>query len=116
MKQIIISIAISFSAIVATAQTYGHQKSANYEAANWTTWLLDNSQQITLSTPPSAAQSIDELQSLKQGINKLDEKKIAQIKYWDAGAPVYRWNQIAIDLLNQKFDVQLRMPASWMNI
>ena len=116
MKQIILSIVISLTAIVASTEMHAQSKPANYEAANWKTWLLDNPQQITVIAPPAAAQSKAELQSLKQGMNNLDEKKLAQIKYWDAGAPAYRWNQIVIDLLNQKFDVQLRMPASWMNI
>ena len=116
MKQIILSIVISLTAIVASTEMHAQSKPANYEAANWKTWLLDNPQQITVIAPPAAAQSKAELQSLKQGMNNLDEKKLVQIKYWDAGAPAYRWNQIVIDLLNQKFDVQLRMPASWMNI
>ncbi len=116
MKQIILSIVISLTAIVATAQMDVSHQSANYEAANWNTWLLDNPQQIMIAAAPSVAQSKAELQSVKQRINNLNEKKLAEIKYWDAGAPAYRWNQIVIQMLAQKFDVQLRMPASWMNI
>src|SRR5258706_12217713 len=123
MKQIILSIAISLTAIVATAQTavsYQHVNlpagQAGYEAANWKTWLLDNPQQITAIAPPTAAQSKAELQIIKQGMTKLDEKKIEQIKYWNAGAPSYRWNQIILGLVDQKPEIQLRMPASWMNI
>ena len=80
-------------------------QSANYEAANWKTWLLDNPQQITVVAPPAAAQSKAELQSIKQGIAKLDEKKLTEIKYWDAGAPSYRWNQIVLGLISQKHEV-----------
>lgn len=116
MKQIILSLAITLTVIVATAQMVVSHHSANYEAASWNTWLLDNPQQIMIAAAPSVAQSKTELQTIKQRINNLDEKKLAKIKYWDAGAPAYRWNQIVIQLLAQKFDVQLRMPASWMNI
>lgn len=112
MKQIIFSIATVFALMVANAQT----KHVNYKAANWKIWLLDSAQQITIAAPPTAVQTQVELQTIKQRINKLDEKKLATIKYWNAGAPSYRWNQIVIDLLNQKFDVQLRMPAAWMNV
>ena len=94
MKQFILSIMITLTAMVATAQ--------NYEAANWKTWLLDNPQQITIIAPPAAVQSKAELQLIKQQMVKLDEKKLAEIKYWNAGSPSYRWNQIAPKLIDQK--------------
>ena len=116
MKQIILSIVISLAAIAAVAQTDVLHQSVSYEAANWNTWLLDNPEQIRIAAPPDAVKSKAELQFIKQKLNNPDEKKLAAIKYWDAGAPAYRWNQIVIELLAQKLDVQLRMPASWMNI
>ena len=116
MKQTIFSFLISLTAIASTAQMHASQQTANYEAANWKTWLLDSSKQIMISAPPDAAQSNIELKSIKERIHNLNEKKLREIKYWDAGAPAYRWNQIVIKLLEQKFDVQLRMPASWMNV
>jgi membrane-associated phospholipid phosphatase len=117
MKQIILSMIITLTAIVATAQTNSTRQSANYEAANWKTWLLDNPQQIMIAAPPTAAQSKAELQIIKQKMGKLDEKKLAEIKYWDAGAPAYRWNQIAPKIIPyDKINVLLRTPAAWMNI
>src|SRR3954469_10756817 len=115
MKHIILSIAITFTAIFANAQVEQRQ-SANYEAATWHTWLLDDSKEITIPAAPGTAQTQAELKSLKQRLSKLDDKKMEQIKYWNAGAPCYRWNQILPKLLAQKFEVQLRMPAAWMNI
>ncbi len=94
-----------------------HSQSANYEAATWNTWFLDNPKQITLVAPPAAAQSKLELQTIKQRISKIDEKKLKEIKYWNAGAPSYRWNQIGPGLISwDKVDVVLRMPTSWMNV
>lgn len=115
MKQIIFSFLIFLSAIASNAQTHVLKQSVNYEAANWKTWLLDSSQMMIIP-PPDVTQSKAELKSIKERIDKLDEKKLHEIKYWDAGAPSYRWNQVVIKLLEQKFDVQLRMPASWMNV
>jgi membrane-associated phospholipid phosphatase len=114
MKQIILSIIILLNAIIVTAQINVLHQTANYEAANWKTWLLDNPRQITIAAPP--AQSKAELQFIKQAMAKLDEKKLAQIKYWNAGAPAYRWNQIVLGLIDQNPLTQLRMPASWMNV
>jgi membrane-associated phospholipid phosphatase len=115
MKQILF-IVITLSAVVATAQMDSRRQTANYEAATWNTWLLDNPNQIAIAAPPAAAQSKAELQTVRQRLAKLDEKKLAEIKYWNAGAPAYRWNQIVPKLLSQKFDVLLRTPAAWMNI
>ncbi|MDB5200505.1 MAG: phosphatase family protein [Chitinophagaceae bacterium] len=116
MKKIILSIAISVTAIVATAQINVPRQAVNYEAANWKTWLLDNPQQIKIAAPPAAAQSKAELQNIKQAMGKPDQKKTRQIKYWDAGAPSYRWNQVILGLIDQNPATQLRMPAAWMNI
>jgi membrane-associated phospholipid phosphatase len=116
MKQIIISIVIALTAMVATTQTNSPRQSANYEAANWKTWLIDNPQQLVLAAPPTAIQSKAELQSIKQGMAKLDAKKLLEIKYWDAGAPSYRWNQIAPELIEQKPELMLRFPTAWVNI
>ena len=114
MKQIIISIVIFLTSTIAMAQTNLPGKPDRYEAANWKTWLLDK-EQIKVEAPP-AASTKTELQTIKQAIGKLDEKALTEIKYWDAGAPSYRWNQIVLRLVDQKPEVMLRMPASWMNV
>jgi membrane-associated phospholipid phosphatase len=116
MKQIILSIVISLTAIVATAQTNLLSHSVNYEAANWKTRVLDNPQQITIAAPPGATQAKAELQLIKQAMAKLNKSKMTEIKYWDAGAPSYRWNQIAPELIDEKPEVLLRIPTAWMNL
>ena len=116
MKQLILSIAIVLSMAIANAQTAALPKPANYEAANWPTWLLDNPQQITMPAPPTASQTNAELQLVKQRLGALTEKKREEIRYWNAGAPSYRWNQIANKLSAGKFEVILRTPGAWMNI
>src|SRR5258706_1239553 len=101
MKPIILSLLMLFTTIVTKAQVDPQPKPVNlhtgqagYEAADWKTWLLDNPQQITIVAAPTAAQSKAELKTIKQRIASIDDKKMAQIKYWDAGAPSYRWNQV----------------------
>jgi membrane-associated phospholipid phosphatase len=90
---------------------------ANYEAANWKTWYLENPQQIKVAAPPSAAQSKSELQTIKQAIGRLDANKTEQIKYWDAGAPSYRWNEIATQVIPaDNIVLWTRTPLAWMNI
>jgi hypothetical protein len=61
MKQFFLSIVIMLTITVATAQKDAKQKqSANYEAANWKIWLIDNPNQITIPAP--AVPSKSELQ------------------------------------------------------
>jgi len=116
MKQIFLLIAIILVTVAAKAQTNASQQPVNYEAANWKTWLLDNPQQVIIGTPPSAVQSKAELQTIKKAIANVDDKKLAAIIYWNAGAPAYRWNQIGPQLINQVPLLMLRTPTAWMNI
>lgn len=116
MSQILFFILMMLATTFLNAQSAAGKQNANYEAANWQTKLLDNPQQITVAAPPNATQTKMELQTIKQAMKKLDAKKLEAIKYWDAGAPAYRWNQIMPGLVHQKPDVLLRMPSSWVNI
>jgi membrane-associated phospholipid phosphatase len=117
MKQITLSMFMMLIAsATAMAQDNASHAPANYKAANWKLWLLDNPGQITVSPPPGNAESKNELQLLKQRMSSVDEKKLTEIKYWDAGAPAYRWNQILPQFVELKPAVMLRMPGAWMNI
>ena len=116
MKQFFFALVLLFIVSDDKAQTYTQVSSVSYEAANWKTWLLDDQQAITIVAPPIAAQAKAEIKLIKEAINTLDENKLQQIKYWDAGAPAYRWNQITGQLLASRFDLLLRIPGSWINI
>jgi len=117
MKQIILSLVITLSSVVTTAQMSAARQSANYEAANWKTKVVDNPQQITVVAPPTVAQSKTELQAIKQGMKLVDEKKLEGIKYWNAGAPSYRWNQILLKAITwDNPDLILRTPQAWVNL
>jgi membrane-associated phospholipid phosphatase len=135
MKQIMLSTILFLAATIASAQTTGtkqtanykqtasykqlaaYQQAANYEAASWKLWHIDNPDEITIAAPPGAGQSKIELDAIKQGLKNLSESKVASIKYWDAGAPSYRWNQLATKVIPwDNPDVILRMPLAWMNL
>lgn len=116
MKQFVLLVATLASMSVA-AQTSVSFQPAKYEAANWKTWLLDHPQHITITAPPASAQSQAELALVKKRLEQVDDKKLAEIKYWDAGAPSYRWNQIALKVISwDKPDLILRTPQAWMNL
>jgi membrane-associated phospholipid phosphatase len=117
MKQIMLSMIFFLGATINWAQTAGNKPVANYEAASWKIRELDNPEKITISAPPGAAQSKTELELVKQNLKNPDASKLALIKYWDAGAPSYRWNQVATKVIPwDNPDVLLRMPLAWMNL
>jgi len=60
-------------------------------AGNWKTWVLSSGKAITVPPPPSEAATAGELSWLKDFAAQNDTRITAQIKYWDAGPPAYRW-------------------------
>lgn len=116
MKKVILPFLVSFLTFQAFAQTGTSHKTAKYEAAYWHVWLIDNPKHITTVAPAPASQLKAELHIVKQAVQQLDEIKMSHITYWNAGAPAYRWNQVAAKLINQKPETLLRIPTAWMNI
>src|SRR5207247_7685930 len=59
------------------------------------TWILSSGNQMRLAAPPGADDTAAELASLKQIMASADGAARAQVAYWNAGSPAYRWMQIA---------------------
>ncbi|MBA2330584.1 MAG: hypothetical protein H0V91_13320, partial [Flavisolibacter sp.] len=94
MKSVLLIITFTVTAMFATAQTSIKNSNKGYDAASWATYFLDNANDITIAPPPGKVSSKTELKNIKQAVAKTDESKSKKIKYWDAGAPAYRWNQV----------------------
>ena len=65
-------------------------------AGTWKTFVIASGRKLRLPPPPDAAATATEIRELQvlqaaRGANVLE-----QISYWDAGAPGYRWNEIAM--------------------
>src|SRR5579864_1084237 len=67
-------------------------------AGQWKTWVIGSGSALRLPAPPDAAGTAAEIQSLKESMVKRDQVALAQIHFWDAGAPGYRWMQLAEQL------------------
>jgi membrane-associated phospholipid phosphatase len=116
MKQVIFSMTMLLTTIAVAAQVSPTVYSPDYAVARWKVWLLDNPGMISIAPPPGAGQTKAELKLIQQRSSQLDSLQKQAIKYWDAGAPAYRWNQVIPGLIQQKQDVQLRMPGAWVNL
>ncbi|MFC0772625.1 phosphatase PAP2 family protein [Terrimonas alba] len=87
------------------------------DVAHWKTWVLKDLNQVSVAAPPDKTQTQKELAEIKDKITKQDEKILGRIQYWDAGAPSYRWNEIACQLTTfENFTAFTREPAAWMNM
>lgn len=116
MKKITLSLLFLGLTLLVAAQVKQSKEAALYEAANWKTWLLDNPNQIICAPPPSMTSSKAEWATNKKSTGSLNAQKLEAIRYWNAGAPAYRWNQIACKLVEQNHEMMLRIPTSWINI
>ena len=65
-------------------------------AGQWKTWVIPSGSSLRLPAPPASDVTATELQWVKDCVNRRDQTTLNGIHYWDAGAPAYRWMQLAI--------------------
>ena len=70
-------------------------------AGTWKTWLLTAGDQFRPAAPPDEAATADELAVLRAMATERDAAMRDRISYWDAGAPGFRWTEIANQHANQ---------------
>ena len=67
------------------------------QAGTWATWVLESADQFPVAAPPDDAATADEIAQLIEMAAARDDAALAQIAYWNAGPPSYRWNLLAMD-------------------
>jgi membrane-associated phospholipid phosphatase len=67
-------------------------------AGSWRTWVLESGSQLRPVPPPDKKATKDEIDALLEMATQRDAAALAQIAYWNSGAPVYRWNEIALNM------------------
>jgi membrane-associated phospholipid phosphatase len=60
-------------------------------AGKWKTWVISSSEEFRVPPPPSRSATRRELTQLADLIAHNDEAIQAEITFWDAGSPAYRW-------------------------
>jgi membrane-associated phospholipid phosphatase len=65
-------------------------------ASHWKTWVIPSGSAMRLPAPPASDVTATELQWVKDCVNRRDQTTLNRIHYWDAGAPSYRWMQLAL--------------------
>ncbi len=69
------------------------------KAVTWQTWIIPSTNQLRLAAPPSAAATSTEIQTIKTLMAEANDTIRAQVGYWDAGSPGYRWEQTTARLM-----------------
>lgn len=95
------ALGLVIAQIVSGAPAAASSPNAQIEptAGTWKTWVLASGAQLRLPAPPDAAASKAEIAQLESIAAQRDAAAIEQVKFWDSGAPGYRWDQIARDEL-----------------
>jgi hypothetical protein len=73
-------------------------QSLDARAAAWRTLVLQSATQIPVAPPPDAANTRAELDQVRQLAAHAGQSELDQVRFWDAGAPGYRWNEMLIGL------------------
>jgi membrane-associated phospholipid phosphatase len=86
------------------------------DAGKWKTWIASTNE-INIAAPPDKEQTQKELAAVKETLAKNNNETLKQIKYWDAGSPAYRWNEMASAMVSfRDIGTFFRNPMAWMNI
>jgi hypothetical protein len=80
---------------VGQAWTAGSRGLIEPAAGAWRTWFLPGGSHLRLPPPPDSAGEIGQVRGM---VGRVDPAALSRVAYWDAGAPPYRWNELAIDM------------------
>jgi membrane-associated phospholipid phosphatase len=75
-------------------------------AGQWKTWVIPSGSVFRLPAPPDAAVTAVESEWVKECAAVRSQEVLAQVRFWDSGAPGYRWMQ-----LTQQLAVSQGLPA-----
>jgi membrane-associated phospholipid phosphatase len=64
-------------------------------AGKWKTWVIPSGSSLRLPAPPDDQITATELQWVKECVPQRDQAALANIRFWDAGSPGYRWMLLA---------------------
>jgi membrane-associated phospholipid phosphatase len=70
-------------------------------AGQWKTWVLTSGSQLRLPPPARHEDSKEEIEALEQLAAQRDAAALDLIRFWDAGAPSYQWNQMLLSEISK---------------
>ena len=90
---------VSLAAILAGCTLFAQTEP---KAGQWKPLVIQNGAAYRLPPPPDAAATAAELKWVKDCVAGRDAAALARIRFWDAGAPGYRWMQLTQQMVVTK--------------
>jgi membrane-associated phospholipid phosphatase len=87
--------------MIAVGATGRERYDLELQAGEWKSWTSGRTAEIVVAPPPGTRETKRELDALLARQASLADADRARVAYWAAGAPGYRWNQLAYDLSRQ---------------
>jgi membrane-associated phospholipid phosphatase len=114
----VVSLVLLADLVIAqSGDSFRHAVKTSLPVAQWKTFVLSDATEISVPAPPGKDQTAVELAEVKKKVSAVDETIRRQIRYWDAGAPAYRWNEITNKLISfENINTYLRFPTAWVNV
>jgi membrane-associated phospholipid phosphatase len=83
--------------VLSATSTFAQSDFIEPAAGTWKTWVISSGKDFRVPPPPDASATSFELAQVRKLVSQ-SEGSAAQIRFWDAGSPGYRW----IELVNSR--------------
>jgi membrane-associated phospholipid phosphatase len=97
-RRVVLALAFLAVSLPASAQHKPSAAPVEPTAGEWRTWVITSGKDYRVAPPPAPQDTQAELRALAELISQNDENSAAQIAFWNAGAPQYRW----MDLISNR--------------
>ena len=88
---------LALAACASTTPPHTASRPVEPHAGTWKTWVVTPATEPRVPAPPDASATAAELQGMQSLAARRDAATLERMRYWDAGSPAYRWNEIAIE-------------------
>jgi membrane-associated phospholipid phosphatase len=83
---------VFLSALPLLGQTVNQPIEPN--AGTWKTWIISSGKDFRVPPPPDYTASKAELDAVRAAMAEADPAAVANVAFWDSGAPGYRWIEL----------------------